>query len=399
MNVRFYDLDKMIVFAKKSDGKIVYIDDVENGYNCECFCLNCNGKLNAKNNGTKKEHHFAHASGSDCKKGHENTVPLFIQRILNKNKQMLLPSGNIKFDNKYINDCQNISIIKTELINIEGLPRVILITTPKGKEIALYSVLTDEDLLDRRIIYSRTFENLIEMDLRKYRDTDLEVEATLEHVLTHRGQCLSWKKRYDEDALKQKIKDLSVRKSFGNDTKYVEHFYCPLIKENTNSRAQNCNQCKYYLRNIIDGSSDLGCIGFIDGELSIEKIFKAIKPDYSNLLGPSFFELNAERHYNYYCFMLKDLSKAYPDKDYTLIYDDENNIVFFVNLKSFQEHYVGFEVDENGNIGTTPKNLMRFSKMRSWSVCSLRDCQIEQENIDALNKCIERISSGSMFFY
>ena len=54
MKIRFCDLDTMIVFANNSKGELVFVDDVENGYACNCFCINCHGKLNAKNNGDQK---------------------------------------------------------------------------------------------------------------------------------------------------------------------------------------------------------------------------------------------------------------------------------------------------------------------------------------------------------
>ena len=65
MNIKFSDLDTMIVFAKNSKGDLVFVDDVQNGYSCNCFCMNCGGRLNAKNNGVIKAHHFAH-SGQGC---------------------------------------------------------------------------------------------------------------------------------------------------------------------------------------------------------------------------------------------------------------------------------------------------------------------------------------------
>ena len=93
MSIQFKDLTKMIVFAKNEKGEIKLIDDVANGYECECFCLNCGGKLNAKNNGKIKSHHFAHANGSDCKKGHENTE---LNPILFTRKRKGLLAYNIR---------------------------------------------------------------------------------------------------------------------------------------------------------------------------------------------------------------------------------------------------------------------------------------------------------------
>ena len=392
MNIRFCDLDKMIVFGKKTDGKLAFIDEVENGYDCDCFCLNCNAKLNAKNRGIKKAHHFAHAINSDCKKGHENTIPLFIQRIINKNKRMLLPRGNIKLNDKYLNNHQTVSVNKTELVNVENFPRVVIATTQKGKEIAIYAVLTEEDLSERQKVYFKNFENVIEIDLRQYRNSNLEVEASIEDVLIHQKKNVVWKKRYDEEPIKKKIKELSCRKSFGIDIYGFEHFYCPFLERNTTSKTDKCNECPFYVNNIIKDAYDNGCIGFIEGELSVNTIFTATKPDLSLITGPSFFELRSLKQNGYYWFAIRDLPKAYPNIDCTLIYNFDTKSVYLVSLKSFSEGiYLGIKIDEEGNFMNIPMNLLNYARIRSWRICSLANYKINQEHIDCLKGKIKMV--------
>ena len=387
MNIRFCDLDTMIVFANNSKGELVFIDDVENGYACNCFCLNCHGKLNAKNNGEQKAHHFAHASGSDCKKGHENTLPFFVQRILNQTKWMLLPRGSVKLNGEYVNDYQTISISKTELKKIEGYPPVLLITTTKGKQIALYIVFTD-DYYDREIIYKQDFDNLIELDIRNYRGSQEDVQPTLELLLTHRRRELKWAKRHDENNLIAKIKEIAVWKSFGSNAPHREFFYCPKEKKVISDHNFQCNGCRYFLQNVFDNYFERKCIGFIE-DLSPQSIMNSKKPDYSNVEGPSFLELNSVWERGYHWLHLNDLPMAYPAIDTTLVFNREANRVFLVSLKAISNGQLkGLEIEPDGNVDYSPKTLYFFSRERCWRICSLANYKIKQYDIDVLSKCI-----------
>ncbi len=64
MGVNNFDI--MITHANKA-GKIVSINDVPNGKNCNCTCTKCGEPLVAKNNGKVYRHFFAHLVDSDCK--------------------------------------------------------------------------------------------------------------------------------------------------------------------------------------------------------------------------------------------------------------------------------------------------------------------------------------------
>lgn len=64
----------LLTYAFSSDGNFVHIDTVVNGLACDCFCPSCKERLVAKNGGTKRIHHFAHASGVDCDEAYETML-------------------------------------------------------------------------------------------------------------------------------------------------------------------------------------------------------------------------------------------------------------------------------------------------------------------------------------
>ena len=55
-----------LTYALNAAGQLVNVDEVAVGNECGCFCPACNEPLMAKNQGSKRMHHFAHQSGTEC---------------------------------------------------------------------------------------------------------------------------------------------------------------------------------------------------------------------------------------------------------------------------------------------------------------------------------------------
>ena len=53
----------MLIYAISNDGRVVNVDEVQTGQDCNCICPACKEPLVAKNNGLVRVHHFAHQSG------------------------------------------------------------------------------------------------------------------------------------------------------------------------------------------------------------------------------------------------------------------------------------------------------------------------------------------------
>ena len=74
----------------KENGKVVSIENVENGIKCGCICSKCGEPLIAKNYPKKDRiKHFAHSSGSLC--SGETQAHLVAKEIISKNKYIVVP--------------------------------------------------------------------------------------------------------------------------------------------------------------------------------------------------------------------------------------------------------------------------------------------------------------------
>ena len=88
-----------LTYAHDNSKKLVYIEDVEGGNKCNCFCPNCGAPLDAKNRGEIRDHHFAHSKGhSECKGAYETMLHLLAKEIIEEAGCIMLPnSGNNGF--------------------------------------------------------------------------------------------------------------------------------------------------------------------------------------------------------------------------------------------------------------------------------------------------------------
>ena len=78
----------LLAYAFNEDKKLVHIDTVKNGLDCNCTCPGCNEPLVAKNDGKIREHHFAHLSGNDCGTGYMTIRHIWAEEILFENRTL-----------------------------------------------------------------------------------------------------------------------------------------------------------------------------------------------------------------------------------------------------------------------------------------------------------------------
>lgn len=110
---------KLLTYGLNKDNSLAFIEDVPNGLACGCVCPCCKEPLIAKNMGKKqkREHHFAHSSGSDCQGYYETTLHLLSKEIIRTKKAIMVPnyesleSQQIEFEEVEVeerNDCSNL---------------------------------------------------------------------------------------------------------------------------------------------------------------------------------------------------------------------------------------------------------------------------------------------------
>lgn len=104
-----------IDYAIDASGKLVHVDDVPTGLKCGCRCPCCDEKLEAKNAGKKREHHFAHASGCECSGAYESML-----HLLAKEKVMsaFLEGGEFWIEYSFSEVCDHLS--NCPLANLGG---------------------------------------------------------------------------------------------------------------------------------------------------------------------------------------------------------------------------------------------------------------------------------------
>lgn len=181
-------LHRLKYALKTSSGRIVNIDDVENGLQCNCICPGCKGVLVAKNNGLKKEHHFAHYSGIECKGARMTALHSLAQQIIEEKKEIMLPDYQGEY---YKKESQRVQFDDVWLENtVKDLrPDCICIKRDhKGKEHKLWvEILVTHEVDDTK---QKKIQELdvacIEIDFSNLIDTDYSIESITHRLLNEK---------------------------------------------------------------------------------------------------------------------------------------------------------------------------------------------------------------------
>ena len=192
---------------EKNTRRIVNIDDVVNGLLCNCICPHCKQKLVAKNDGLKREHHFAHYSGIECKGARMSTLHLLAQQIIEEKKEIMLPdyqgeyyekeTKSVKFDDIWLE--KTVEDLRPDCICIKRDNR--------GEEHKLWvEILVTHEVDDAKQKKIRAHKvACIEIDLSDLIDTDYS-EDSIAHRLQNEKENKRWVNcpQYDEQNAKLK---------------------------------------------------------------------------------------------------------------------------------------------------------------------------------------------------
>ena len=88
-----------LVYGLK-DGKLLYIDEAENGLDCGCVCPSCGKPLIARQ-GQKNAHHFAHRGTNECEYVKQTNIHCMAEEIFLEEKEIYLPPIIIDEGNTY----------------------------------------------------------------------------------------------------------------------------------------------------------------------------------------------------------------------------------------------------------------------------------------------------------
>lgn len=180
----------LIDYALK-DGKMAYIEDVENGYKCGCFCACCNQPLVAKNGGTLKIHHFAHKN-AECKHAYETMVHVLAKEVFAEiYKDYKVPQKKIYYKNNFDKNnskCLDISTLFERFIDVKSeqmiediIPDIIL-KDVNGRELIVEIKVTHGVDENKRGKIEKAKLSCVEFDLSKLERNDGTDEITKKKV-------------------------------------------------------------------------------------------------------------------------------------------------------------------------------------------------------------------------
>lgn len=93
-----------LTYAIDQTGQLVNVDNVPVGNKCGCFCPACKEPLIAKNQGTKRKHHFAHQSGTECDYAVESMLHILAK---DKIREAFLSKSEFWIEFEYKSYCVN----------------------------------------------------------------------------------------------------------------------------------------------------------------------------------------------------------------------------------------------------------------------------------------------------
>lgn len=79
-----------LTYGKNQEGRLVHIEDVPSGLECNCVCPECGAKLIARK-GKKNQKHFSHTNGVDCAEARMTALHMLAQQIIQEEKKIRKP--------------------------------------------------------------------------------------------------------------------------------------------------------------------------------------------------------------------------------------------------------------------------------------------------------------------
>ena len=176
----------LLTIALDSNNKSVEIDKVPNGLKCNCFCPHCKSPLIAKNDGTVREHHFAHEAGTECRNAVESALHLIAKEIIKEECAIMLPeSEGGLWPNGYV-QLQDVAIEKYDskfniIPDAEGI-------LPDGRRLLIEFLVSHRVSTNKRQIIVDNNLLCVEIDLNYQKQN----KASMRNFLLNTIQDRKW---------------------------------------------------------------------------------------------------------------------------------------------------------------------------------------------------------------
>lgn len=233
-----------LTHALDSSNLPVHIDAVPTGSACQCHCPHCNAPLDAKNAGSIREHHFAHAHGHQCEGAYESQIHMLAKQVIIEEGGIMLPassdknkpSGFVKLSNVEYEKWDNEYLFRPDVEGIMEDGRRLLIecfVTHKVSE-KKYRTIIDNNLLciEINLNWLEVDKEVLRNFLTQESDDRKWIILREQKIATGLGSAYSKNPRYD------KARDI-LKAAFDNNKMAIEQ-----LIDHTNYSGL------YYYRNI-----------------------------------------------------------------------------------------------------------------------------------------------------
>jgi hypothetical protein len=272
-----------MIFALNDKGKIVAVDSVLNGIecNCTCFCHTPGKKVLAKNKGKDRQRHFAHEDGSNIQP--DAYLHELSKKILSFTGSIFIPNitlplwieGGVGFTNFNCKDEEKIDYYNgvPEHIFAEFRPDL-LMDCMDGRKLIVEIAVTHKVDDEKKQKIRREGIPAIEIDMSKF---DLLKQEDLENFLRKNTSCKEWiyagfdTNNYSGTIIKHwSGRKITVRQDGQYEVK------CPLGKKVFFRHESPCGPCEYYIGEPthIDSEDTIYCIGDYKANSLEEMILK-----------------------------------------------------------------------------------------------------------------------------
>jgi hypothetical protein len=224
---------EMLTYGLKrgTQNELLHIDKVHNGLGCDCVCPHCKHELIARNRGTKRIPHFAHASGSDCGGGRMTALHMLAQQIIESGKKIMLPD--------YIGEYYQKETVLTEFDEVTLEQRTKL--DDKLSRPDCIGIKYDKDGLTHKLLIEiRVTHKVDEQKQRLIRDAGIAcIEIDLSDMLYT---------DYTEESVKQRLLE-------GKDDRVW--ICCPIYDAKNEANMAEAKQKEEELRKIVEKEEEM----------------------------------------------------------------------------------------------------------------------------------------------